>query len=1313
MNVASMKKGPFVAKWLLLPFLAPAAAFSAEASPLSPTLEQLLLKEDAAAVARAARERGDAVRGAIVFYQPYLTCTKCHVSDDPDEQLGPDLAKMGDDVTDAYLIESLLNPSKEIKKGYEPVTILTVDGTMMTGVLVEQRAEKIVLRDPSQDGKLVTIAAEDIDDRNDQGPSIMPAGLVNQLASRQQFLDLVRYLMEIAEKGPARALELRPSPSLYAAAVPDYENDIDHAGMIVSLDEESFERGGAIYNRVCINCHGTKDRLGSLPTSRRFAEEELKNGSDPFSMYQTLTRGFGMMAPQTWMVPKQKYDVIHYIREAYLREFNPTQYVRVDDAYFGRLPPGTSRGPEPSTIEPWVSMDYGPSLMATYEISDDGSNFAYKGVAVRLDPGPGGVSRGRHWMAYDHDTLRVAAAWSGEGFTDWNGINFNGRHEVIPRLVGRVRFANPIGPGWANPDDGGFHDPRLRGRDGRAYGPLPREWAHYKGLYHSGDQVVVSYTVGDTAVLEKPGVELNGAAPVFTRTFNMGARSKNLVLQVARHPNERASLDLLASDGGSPGGIALLGVRQAKQAGAPGERGPLVFDGAAHIEVAGADHFDLTHQDYSIYARIKTRRGGSILCKTAPGGSWVPNGKSLFVRDGRLVFDIGWVGAVESRRSVDDGHWHEVAMTYEHETGAVRLFVDGQLDGQGELKPRGDVDGHVVRLGYTAPDFPEEETFFHGQMSEVRFYQRAFDGGEIAGTGSADPKDERLIGRWVLADVGKDEVRDASGRGRHGKIFRGARRFDEDVFLVAGLRQPPPGAAWLVADDGGLRLEIPAGGEPSKFTLWVGQVAHAADAPLLASSFDQGRPAEDLAPLTRGGPLRWPDILKTAPVRGVDEGPFAVDVLTHPESNPWFCRTRLTGLDFLPDGDRAAVCSWDGSVWLVSGIDNLAGGLTWQRIASGLFQPLGLRVVDGRIHVACRDQIVILHDLNGDGETDFYENFNNDHQVTDHFHEFAMGLQTDAAGNFYYAKAARHAKTAIVPHHGTLLRVSRGGTRTDILAKGFRVPNGVCVNPDGTFFLTDQEGHWIPKNRINWVRGRGGFFGNMWGYHDVADESDEAMEQPLCWITNALDRSPAELVWVDSDAWGPLRGSLLNLSYGYGKVFVALREEVDGQKQGGMCQLPIPRFPTGVMRGRFHPDNGQLYLCGMFAWGGDQQRPGGFYRLRYTGKPVHLPVRLSARRTGMAITFSAPLGRPTASDAGNYAVKTWTLRRTAEYGSDHYGEKPATITAATLSRDGKTVFLQIPEIKPTWCMEIKYSIKGADGEPIVGVIHNTIHRLRE
>jgi glucose/arabinose dehydrogenase len=465
-------------------------------------------------------------------------------------------------------------------------------------------------------------------------------------------------------------------------------------------------------------------------------------------------------------------------------------------------------------------------------------------------------------------------------------------------------------------------------------------------------------------------------------------------------------------------------------------------------------------------------------------------------------------------------------------------------------------------------------------------------------------------------------------------------------------------------------------------------------------------------PLTHGGPRRWPEVIKTQAVIGRDDAPFAADVLTVPDNNPWLCQMRLSGLDFLPDGHRAAVSTWDGDVWLVDGIDTPAQGLAWHRIASGLFQPLGLKVVDGQIYVGCRDQIVCLRDLNGDGETDFHENFNSDHQVTEHFHEFAMALQVDAAGNFYYAKAARHGLPAVVPHHGTLLRVDRDGRRTEILATGFRAPNGVCLKPDGTFFLSDQEGFWTPKNRINWVK-PGGFYGNLWGYHNVTDPSDDAMEPPVCWITNAFDRSPAELVRVENadPAWAPLRGAMLCLSYGNGKVFVIPHEVVGGRMQGGMSALPLPAFPTGVMRGRFHPANGQLYACGLFAWAGDRTQSGGLYRVRATGRPMFVPIGLSARRHGLAITFTAPLDRTSASNPSHYGARTWALKRTVNYGSDHYNEQPARITAATLSEDGRTVLLEMPDLRPTWCMEVSYTIRGAGGETVDGVIHNTIHRL--
>jgi hypothetical protein len=76
-------------------------------------------------------------------------------------------------------------------------------------------------------------------------------------------------------------------------------------------------------------------------------------------------------------------------------------------------------------------------------------------------------------------------------------------------------------------------------------------------------------------------------------------------------------------------------------------------------------------------------------------------------------------------------------------------------------------------------------------------------------------------------------------------------------------------------------------------------------------------------------------------------------------------------------------------------------------------------------------------------------------------------------------------------------------------------------------------------------------------------------------------------------------------------------------------------------------------------------------------------------------------------------VKTWSLKRSEQYGSKHYDEKPARVTAAKVSDDGKTLTLEIADMKPTWSTEIKYNIKGAGGAPVQGFLHNTIHRLGE
>ncbi len=1292
---------------IFLPLLLISLAFAATSQ--AQMLDEDLRRLPATDLAQAARDSGDAARGAVVFFQHHMACSKCHsVGDDRGTALGPDLATIGKEVTDAQLVESVLLPSKVIRKGFESATAITNDGRTVVGIVVEQTKEKLVLRDMARNGEVLTLKVADIEELKTNALSIMPAGQVNQLASQQQFLDLIKYLIEVRDGGGARARELQPSPALLVFTIPEYEKQIDHAGFLRDLNTAALQRGEKIYQRVCANCHGTKEQAGSLPTSLRFAEGKFKNGSDPFAMYQTITRGFGLMAAQTWMVPSQKYDVIHYIREKYLREHNPSQYVAIDQSYLERLPQGNTRGPEPSNIEPWSAMDYGPNLTHTYEIPGATKNFAYKGVAIRLDSGAGGVSRGKHWMLFDTDTLRMAAGWSAnkpatpsENFIDWRGIQFNGQHQIHPSITGQIAFANGMKPGWGQPSDGSFADvQRVEGRDGRRYGPLAKDWGTYRGLYHHGQQVILSYTVGNTEILESPRIDVpdETATPLFVRVFNIGPRERELVLQVAEESSADAKVTPIQGES-----VVRFGTTEQK-AGSTKEppTAKVNFDGESYVEVPVNEAFDMVTKDFTIAARIKTKSGGTIVALAEPGPKWTPDGQTFFVRDGRLVFDIGWVGAVTGKSKINDGKWHDVAVSWQAKSQQLRLYVDHNVDGEGKLAAKAKLDKGVIRIGFTAPNFPRPDSYFKGEIATAKFYQN----GSIDEKVSADS----LIAHWKFDAAVKERVVDVTGHKHDGEVRRGpVVEKASPVFqaITAGVTPNDTSVTWT-ADQGNLRLRIPAGSKPLKFAVWT----TTNERPDVAPRFTDAD--LDLKAHTQGGPPRWPQKLTTKTVIGPDRGPFAVDILTAPDSNPWLAQTRFTGLDFLPDG-RMAVCTWDGDVWLVANVVN-KNELSWQRIATGLFQPLGLKIVAQKIHVTCRDQLVVLHDLNDDEEIDFYQCLNNDHQVTEHFHEFAMGLQTDDAGNFYYAKSGRHALEAVVPQHGTLLRVSPDGTRTDILATGFRAANGVCLNPDGSFVVTDQEGFWNPKNRINWVTldpsGKPKFYGNLFGYTDVTDTSDAAMVPPLCWITNAFDRSPAELLWVDSKRWGAINGALLNLSYGYGKVFVVPHEQVNGLMQGGMIELPIPSFPTGVMRGRFNPADEQLYLCGMFAWAGNATQPGGLYRIRATGQPMHLPGELHATKSSLTLKFTEPLDSASVA-AKQIKIKTWSLKRTAKYGSAHYDEKPLDVTQATLSGDGQTLTLAVPEIQPTWCMEIRYDLRTSDGKPVAGVIHNTIHNLAD
>jgi glucose/arabinose dehydrogenase len=527
-----------------------------------------------------------------------------------------------------------------------------------------------------------------------------------------------------------------------------------------------------------------------------------------------------------------------------------------------------------------------------------------------------------------------------------------------------------------------------------------------------------------------------------------------------------------------------------------------------------------------------------------------------------------------------------------------------------------------------------------------------------------------------------------------------------DDVIAAGVA----GGGELKASGTRIELSIPAAGR-ILLGVWAGKKAELGrfEAWLKAAA-----PPADLAPLLRGGPGRNVAV-EAAGALGTEPGAFQVDTLTVPYDNPSKSYMRLTGLDFFADGKRAAVCTFDGDVWIVSGIDATLSKLTWKRYASGLFQALGLRIVDDVVYTLGRDQITRFHDFNGDGEADHYENFNNDCGVTPAYHEFTHDLHTDAAGNFYYAKGSTMGG-AIVPQHGTVVKVSKDGKSSEVVATGFRAPNGISVGPDGTLTTSDNQGNWIPTTPINYITKKGQFC----GFQPCSHLNPAPKEQPpaLCWIPYGQDNSGGGQVWCDSDRFGPFKGQLFHLSYGKCALFYVLREQVGDVWQGGVIRFPF-KFVSGAMRARFNPADGQLYLVGMKGWQTDAARDGGLQRLRFTGKPANLPFTAKTTATSLAITFTDPLDKETASDPDSWSAAWCNLRYTGNYGSDEFwvsepnrkGREPLPIRSVALSPDGKTVTLTFEKLQPVYYLVLKYRLKGADGSPMNQELAYTINRI--
>ena len=459
---------------------------------------------------------------------------------------------------------------------------------------------------------------------------------------------------------------------------------------------------------------------------------------------------------------------------------------------------------------------------------------------------------------------------------------------------------------------------------------------------------------------------------------------------------------------------------------------------------------------------------------------------------------------------------------------------------------------------------------------------------------------------------------------------------------------------------------------------------------------------DDLEKHTKGGPRRWPQKLQTAVAKGKSVDGYALDQLTVPLANPWGSWMRTTAMDFFSDG-RMAVSTLSGDVWIVSWDKDNPQALTWSRYAAGLYEPLGLKIVDDIIYVRGRDRITRLHDLNGNGEADFYENFYEEpDEIGASYHAFIYDLQTDRAGNFYFSQSGYKS-----PLTGGVVKVSPDGKSAEFVGTDLRNPNGMGAGgPNDWVTITDNPSG---KEVYN------GFFlakkGAKYGY-----ENSRTVPM-LVRLPASVDSSSGGQCWSHAEKWGPLSGTVIHTSYSRCAAFYCFIQDIEPYPNGFAVRFPFD-LDSGAMRPRLHPIDNQVYITCHKGWDTNAPLDGVIYRVRHAAEDMVGVCDAAVTGSGIRLTF--------ADDLDPASVKSSAFRAFREDDSKKGPKPPAYELGKAHLINPRTVEINVPGISKEALAErtdekgnvsvkapisINYKLRSKNGTVIEQRIYATINSI--
>lgn len=424
---------------------------------------------------------------------------------------------------------------------------------------------------------------------------------------------------------------------------------------------------------------------------------------------------------------------------------------------------------------------------------------------------------------------------------------------------------------------------------------------------------------------------------------------------------------------------------------------------------------------------------------------------------------------------------------------------------------------------------------------------------------------------------------------------------------------------------------------------------------------------------------------------------------------------RVTGMA-LRSPRELIFTTWEGDLFSLT-LDEIPehGPPTFRRIAQGLSEPMGLAVHGERIFVTEKNQATELIDENGDGTFDTYRCLSQEWPCTLDYHEYLFGAVVRDSYLYFSSSVAmgtRGKDNQQAPLRGSVVQVQIDTGETKIVAGGMRTPDGIGLGPADSLLVTDNQGEWLPANKLIHVQQEGFYqFRSRAPWHPY---DRPRATPPAVWLPQGeIASSPTQPILLPK-SWGPYAGQVIFGDATFGGLQRVSLEEIEGVMQGAV--MPFSQgFQHLFHRFVFSPE-GDLYAGGI-ARGKDWDfisRVSGVTQIRYNGKEVFEPLSARLRSNGLEITFTEPLALNSGWEPAGYHVTQWGYQATQTYGGNKVRHRLAKVRSASVSSDRRVVFLEIPDLVEGEVLSVRLpqSLASASGRPLwMGDLWYTINRV--